>query len=78
MQISREFVGSGDLDQIHDFKPVNVRKRKARSEDERACKRRNCIKKGKKTVEAELRKNTDARARRVMETGAEEEDEDEE
>ena len=106
MQISREFVGSGDLDQIHDFKPwpaggttnslsqdtssfsgadpnadagdVNVRKRKARSEDKRACKRRDCIKKGKKSVEAELRKNTDARARRVMEMGSEEEDEDEE
>ena len=106
MQISREFVGSGDQDQIHDFKPwpaggttnslsqdtssfsgadpnadagdVNVRKRKARSEDEKACKRRESIKKGKKSVEAELRKNTDARARTVMETGAEEEDDDEE
>ena len=103
MQISREFVGSGDQDQIHDFKPwpaggttnslsqdtssfsgadpnadagdVNVRKRKARSEDDRARKRRDSIKTGKKSVEAELRKNTDARARRVIR--AEEEDDDE-
>ena len=34
--------------------------------------------KGKQAVETELRKNTDDRARRVMEMGAEEEDEDEE